>query len=224
MRPSLPSDKCVRLHGSLQALRCSTCQQSCEWTGEQDIVMAAGQLPPCLSCPKTTIKGRKLKPGHLRPDIVLYGEEDGGHLAAAARRIKQDLSCDVDLLLIFGTSLAVSGSMNLARDFAKEVHSHGGTVVFVNRANVAQSVWSGILDFWVEWDCDCWVRDLKRRKPSLREPLVPKRTETIMKALPAVHILREPCEPDMFACNARSLPRLRPGGWGRCGSEPGISA
>jgi hypothetical protein len=40
-------------------------------------------------------------------------------------------------------------------------------VVFVNLTGVAESVWGGVIDYWVEWDCDAWVKDLKKRKPGV---------------------------------------------------------
>jgi hercynylcysteine S-oxide lyase len=40
-------------------------------------------------------------------------------------------------------------------------------VVFVNLTGVAESVWGRVIDYWVEWHCDAWVKDLKKRKPDV---------------------------------------------------------
>ena len=106
---------------------------------------------------------------------------------------KQDLSSGVDVLLIFGISHSAASAVNVAKDFAKEVHRNGGIVVFVYRTKLAQSVWGGIIDFWVEWDCDCWVRGYKSRKPGTYTLVAAEIANA--GALPAIHIVREPGEP-----------------------------
>ena len=88
----------------------------------------------CPACPKATARGRRVEPGPLRPDI----------------------------LLIFSTSLAVHG-IREAKNFAKTVHKNKGMIHFVNREGTTKSDWSGVIDYWAEWDCDAWVRDPKKR-------------------------------------------------------------
>jgi hypothetical protein len=39
-------------------------------------------------------------------------------------------------------------------------------VVFVNLTELAK-IWNGVIDYWVEWDCDAWVGDLVERQPAL---------------------------------------------------------
>ncbi|KAI3326668.1 DHS-like NAD/FAD-binding domain-containing protein [Xylariaceae sp. AK1471] len=153
--------ECVQLHGSLRSLRCLNCRQRCSWDEEQGI-MSVGKLPICPACPKTTARGRRVELGLLRPDIILYGESDP-RADSISEIIQHDLSLDIDLLLIFGTSLAVYGIRELTKNFAKTVHKNKGMVLFINREGPAKSDWSGVIDYWVEWDCDAWVRDLKKR-------------------------------------------------------------
>ena len=62
----------------------------------------------------------------------------------------------------------MQGIQQLTRDFAKVVHKHGGVVVFVNLTQVAEKQWNSVIDYWVEWNCDAWVRDLMKRKPGIR--------------------------------------------------------
>ncbi|KAL2168374.1 hypothetical protein VTG60DRAFT_7353 [Thermothelomyces hinnuleus] len=104
--------------------------------------------------------------GTLRPDIVLYDEQDprAESISAIARH---DQSLRPDVLLIMGTSLATHGVQLLIKDFARVIHKkRAGKVVFVNLTEPAKS-WDGEIDYWVEWDCDAWVRDLVKRQPAL---------------------------------------------------------
>ncbi|KXX77139.1 NAD-dependent histone deacetylase HST3 [Madurella mycetomatis] len=59
------------------------------------------------------------------------------------------------VLLIMGTSLATHGVKHLVKDFAKIIHKRAGKVVFVNLTEPAKT-WDGVIDYWVEWDCDAW--------------------------------------------------------------------
>ena len=66
-----------------------------------------------------------------------------------------------------GTSLKTHGVRNLVKDFAKVIYNRqAGKVVFVNLTKPAKS-WDGVIDYWVEWDCDAWVKDLMGRQPAL---------------------------------------------------------
>jgi len=132
----------------------------------------SGPEPACPRCTKISndrkAGGKRATTiGSLRPDIVLHDEQDprAESISAIARH---DQSLRLDVLLIMGTSLATHGVQRLIRDFARIVHERpAGKVVFVNRTKLAKS-WDGVIDYWVEWDCDDWVRDLVRREPALR--------------------------------------------------------
>lgn len=84
--------------------------------------------------------------------------------------VTHDLGLGPDLLLILGTSLKVHGLKVLVRQFAKAVHSKGGKVVFVNFTKPSESSWGDVIDYWVAWDCDAWVGDLKEKVPALWLP------------------------------------------------------
>ena len=127
--------------------------------------------PPCPGCIKksndrTTRGKRATAIGRLRPDIVLYDEQDPrAELISAI--VQHDQSLRPDVLLIMGTSLATHGVQLLIRDFAKIIHRRrAGKVVFVNRTEPAKS-WDSVIDYWVGWDCDAWVEDLAERRPTL---------------------------------------------------------
>ncbi|ETS75957.1 hypothetical protein PFICI_12901 [Pestalotiopsis fici W106-1] len=174
-RMSTTSDKgveCVFLHGSLQALRCFACAQLCDWGSEdREALTMSGEQPECPHCAGATAarqeKGKRaLGVGVLRPDIVLYGEEHP-QSDLISSIVQHDLSVGPDLMLVLGTSLKVHGLKVMVREFAKAVHQKGGKVVFINFTKPSESIWGDIIDYWVQWDCDAWVDDLKQRKPTL---------------------------------------------------------
>ncbi|OAA67091.1 hypothetical protein SPI_01667 [Niveomyces insectorum RCEF 264] len=167
--------ECVFLHGSLRQLRCFRCGHTTPWDEDnREHETLSGRQPSCPQCEGATAaregRGKRaLAVGKLRPDVVLYGEEHpNAHLIAPI--VQHDLSLAPDMLLILGTSLKVHGLKVLVREFAKAVHIRGGKVVFVNFTKPPESVWSDIIDFWVQWDCDAWVQDLKEKKPVLWLP------------------------------------------------------
>ncbi|KAF3065970.1 NAD-dependent histone deacetylase HST3 [Daldinia childiae] len=202
-RSILAQDKgveCVFLHGSLHALRCFVCGKLCDWDedGRESCTMS-GEQPECPHCAGATAarqeKGKRaLGIGKLRPDIVLYGEEHP-QSDLISPIVQHDLSVGPDLLLILGTSLKVHGLKVMVKEFAKAVHNKGGKVIFINLTRPSDSAWGDIIDYWIEWDCDAWVDDLKDRKPHLwlspdeilqfekqrREALAEKKRETTSK-------------------------------------------
>ncbi|KFY24726.1 hypothetical protein V493_05051 [Pseudogymnoascus sp. VKM F-4281 (FW-2241)] len=164
----------VHLHGSLHSLRCSLCARLAQWDEDRQVTTLAGEGPECPWCSENSArredKGRRgLAVGRLRPDIVLYGEE---HPSAdlVGPLITHDLSLNPDMLLILGTSMRVHGLKVMVREFAKAVHGRGGSVVFVNQTKPPDSVWGDVIDYWVEWDCDAWVADVKQRRDDIWIP------------------------------------------------------
>lgn len=167
--------ECVFLHGSLRALRCFQCGCITDWDDGRELQTMSGQQPPCPRCEDATNarqeRGKRaLGVGKLRPDIVLYGE-DHPESQQISSIIQHDISLAPDMLIIMGTSLKVHGLKTVVREFAKTVHNRkDGKVIFVNYTKPAESVWSDIIDFWVEMDCDSWVEDLKEKKPIIWLP------------------------------------------------------
>ncbi|KAL2258132.1 hypothetical protein VTK26DRAFT_8681 [Humicola hyalothermophila] len=164
--------ECVLLHGSLHRLRCSNCPGTFGWNeGSREMESLPDREPSCPGCTKISedrkAEGKRATAvGKLRPDIVLYDEQDprAEWISAIARH---DQSLRPDALLIMGTSLATHGVQLLIRDFAKVIHERpAGKVVFVNLTEPAKS-WDSVIDYWVKWDCDAWVTDLVKRQPAL---------------------------------------------------------
>lgn len=174
-RHSLGPDRgveCVFLHGSLHSLRCFVCGKLCDWDEDgRESCTLLGEQPECPHCAGATAarqeKGKRaLGIGKLRPDIVLYGEEHP-QSDLISPIVQHDLATGPDLLLVLGTSLRVHGLKVMVKEFAKAVHKKGGKVIFINFTKPSESVWGDILDYWIEWDCDAWVEDLRTRKPLL---------------------------------------------------------
>ena len=165
----------VQLHGNLEYLRCTLCLKLCDWEeDDRHLTMLSGEAPPCPHCIKKTEtrqeKGRRgLSVGTLRPDIVLYGENNP-HDAAIGDVSTHDIKIGPDMCIILGTSLKVHGLKLLLREFSKAVHDRGGKVIFVNNTKPSDSIWGDVIDYWVEWDCDAWVRDVKARREKIWTP------------------------------------------------------
>ncbi|KAI0427718.1 DHS-like NAD/FAD-binding domain-containing protein [Xylaria sp. FL1042] len=164
--------ECVFLHGSLHSLRCFVCGKLCDWDEDgRESCTLSGEQPECPHCAGATAarqeRGKRaLGIGKLRPDIVLYGEEHP-ESDLISPIVQHDLAAGPDLLLVLGTSLRVHGLKVMVKEFAKAVHKKGGKVVFINFTKPSESAWGDVLDYWIEWDCDAWVQDLRTRKPFL---------------------------------------------------------
>ena len=164
----------VQLHGELEKVRCSLCQNMSDWDEKATSSFLDGVAPSCEQCMKKNdereAKGKRgVSVGLLRPNIVLYGEEHhSNHLLAPF--VPFDLNSNPEVLVIMGTSLKVFGLQKIVKDFAKQIHSRKdgkGKVIFVNRTKPAESVWEDVIDQYVAMDCDDWVRDLRVRREDL---------------------------------------------------------
>ena len=164
----------VQLHGDLESLRCTLCQQTCEWQEKDEARLLGGKAPICHFCnilneDRQDRGKRGTKVGTLRPNIVLYGEE---HPSAdvLGKITAHDLALSPDLLLILGTSLHVHGLKVMVREFAKAVHARAGgkgKVVFVNLSKPSDSAWKDVIDYWVSMDCDEWVGAMRRHRSDI---------------------------------------------------------
>lgn len=156
----------VPLHGDLDMLRCSVCQSLMPWDqgDPQSASLLQGRAPDCPVCTEhdmlRRVSGRRSsRIGILRPNVVLYGEE---HPCADAigPLVTADIATCPDLLLIFGTSLKVHGLQKIVKEFANAVHAQkntAGKVVFVNRTPPSSARWKGVIDTWVDMNCDEFV-------------------------------------------------------------------
>jgi NAD-dependent histone deacetylase SIR2 len=174
---------CVPLHGSLANLKCHLCHEAYEWEDyrchiedyiAEDCDTEDGNdeddLTLPLPCPRCNFHfearkeaGMRLLPiGQLRPSMVMLDEihpqgEEIAHL------IRGDELSSPDLLLMLGTSLEVDGPKKLLRQFVRPVRRQGGKIIYVNRLKPPSDC-STLIDYWVQWEVDEWVRDLKGRQ------------------------------------------------------------
>ena len=165
----------VQLHGNLEVLKCSFCRATCEWEEQgREVRFLRGEAPTCPSCEalaqERQDRGKRgTKKGTLRPNIVLYGEENPSADIIGKLSV-HDLSLAPDVLLILGTSLQVHGLKLLVREFAKAVHAKGKgkvKVILVNLSKPLQSIWKDVIDYWVSMDCDEWVDSVRVYRPDL---------------------------------------------------------
>ena len=87
--------------------------------------------------------------------------------------VGHDAKRSPDLLLVIGTSLSTHGVKPLVRSLASSVHSLAitaarpsggkGRVVFIGKTPPS-SAWHDVFDYWIEGDCDTWVREVQRWK------------------------------------------------------------
>lgn len=164
----------VQLHGDLQRLRCTLCQQTLSWDYAHTRPLMAGKAPTCPSCAQVDQsrqdRGKRgTSIGILRPNIVLYGEE---HPSAdiVGDIVSYDLATAPDLLLILGTSLHVHGLKTMVREFSRSVHARAkgrGKVVLVNLSKPADSAWKEVIDYWVCMDCDEWIAKVRQCRPDI---------------------------------------------------------
>jgi len=165
----------VQLHGDLDVLRCTLCQQTSPWDEHgRETRLLTGKALTCQSCIATNLdrqdRGKRgTKIGTLRPNIVLYGEEHPS-ADAVGTITAHDLALSPDLLLVLGTSLHVHGLKVLVKEFAKSVHARAGgkgKVIFVNLSRPTESVWKDVFDYWVDMDCDEWVGAMRKHRHDL---------------------------------------------------------
>lgn len=168
--------KCVPLHGSLANLECHICHEAYEWddyrSDIEDYILKddKDELTLPLPCPRCTTRheareasGKRPSPiGQLRPSMVMLNEPHPQDEEIGFIKWHDGLASP-DLLLVLGTSLKVHGSKTVFREFARKIRGRGGKVIYVNLSKPPSDC-SALIDYWVQWDVDKWVRDLKGRQ------------------------------------------------------------
>ncbi len=101
------STKLIHMHGELAKGLCTACEMRCDWPNDMS---AASQCPHCGSV------------GHMRPDVVWFGE-----MPYQMDRIEAALT-DCDLFISIGTS----GNVYPAAGFVEEARLAGAHTVELN--------------------------------------------------------------------------------------------
>ncbi|ORX83159.1 DHS-like NAD/FAD-binding domain-containing protein [Anaeromyces robustus] len=144
--------KIVQLHGDMDRVVCTLCQETFEFKDEYQAIFKEGNSIPCPSCQsKSNIREmtgkRAISVGSLRPNIVLYNEHhiNGDLINDFAN---YDVSKKPDLLIVIGTSLKVYGIKNLVKRLANVVHARKtGKVIFINKTELCSKTWGDVFDY-----------------------------------------------------------------------------
>ena len=122
--------KTVQLHGRIDEARC----QSCGWVVPLAVDMFSGpDLPGCCHCQEVALRQEKRGKrgrgiGRLRPNIVLYGEENP-NCDFVGQNTMRDLRRGPDAVVVAGTSLKVPGARLMTRELYHTAKARGGLTV-----------------------------------------------------------------------------------------------
>ena len=166
--------RCIPLHGSIRFLVCQVCRYTLPLRLYIDS-LESGVRPPCPSCTEEEetrrLDGKRPRGvGWLRPAIVLYNEHHQDD-ETIGRLVQRDLSkrrngyksSPVDLLLVVGTSLHVSGTKQIIRQFAGALHASRTSsrqsdvdpprTIYLNfDFHGSSKEWEGVFDVWIRGD------------------------------------------------------------------------
>ncbi|CEP16835.1 hypothetical protein [Parasitella parasitica] len=158
----------VRLHGSMDRVKCTLCTASYDFTSDYEDQFRNGNPPICPQCEtydneRTRLGKRQLAMGTLRPNIVLYNEEhpDGETIGKLQNT---DLRRKPDLMIVMGTSLKIPALKKFIKQAAKLIHhsSRNGKVIFINRTAPTKE-WDKVFDYEVLGDTDDWVHLIQQK-------------------------------------------------------------
>ncbi|KAK4047945.1 NAD-dependent deacetylase hst3 [Microbotryomycetes sp. JL221] len=160
---------CVLLHGSVHAIKCSTCSYVGEWSDRFDFAIEQGKSIACPDCShknqnrqhRLSRSCTKTTRSFLRPALLLYDEpmtthSNDSNLIEISKILNKDLNNKPDMLIVWGTSLKIPGFRQLVKRMATQVHVHQGLCILVNREQVGKE-WNQVFDYHFICDCDDFV-------------------------------------------------------------------
>ena len=147
-------ERTVQLHGRIDEAMC----QYCGWNGSLVSDWFCGSDPPdCNRCQGIALDRERMGKrqrgiGRLRPNIVLYGEENpkGDVIGEMA---EQDLKASPEVVFVVGTTLKVPGARRLVTELCYAARTRGGCTVWINR-DALPSALKLPLDLVFQGDCD----------------------------------------------------------------------
>ena len=147
--------KTVQLHGRIDQARCQSCGSIVTLAAVD--TFCGSELPGCGRCQEAVLNRerrgqRKLGVGRLRPNVVLYGEENPNG-DAIGRLTEKDLRNGPNVVLVVGTGLKVRGAKVLVRELCHSAKARGGLAVWVNK-DLPPSDLGFSFDFVFRGDCD----------------------------------------------------------------------
>ncbi|KAI1276145.1 DHS-like NAD/FAD-binding domain-containing protein [Xylaria sp. FL0933] len=121
LQPKGPWPRTIQLHGGLEKMVCSKCNEISQF----DATLFEGpQAPLCKGCEetdnvRTSHAGKRSHGiGRLRPRMVLYNEYNPDE-EAIANVFRADLRARPDAVIVVGTSMKIPGVRNMVKDMCK---------------------------------------------------------------------------------------------------------
>lgn len=157
---------CVQLHGTALEVICTQCSFT-EHTYHHFSTLKSGELPDCPQCKNRNqerrIQGKRPsgRGGLLRPAIILYGESHPkGEDIAEMQGLDEQKA---DNLLVVGTSLKTSGSVDLIKRLSTNVRQNKhGQVYYMDLKNPPNSL-VNVFDCIVQTDCQGFAESMLPR-------------------------------------------------------------
>ncbi|WWC93661.1 hypothetical protein V866_000496 [Kwoniella sp. B9012] len=156
----------IPLHGTIHTLSCTHCHS--KFPIEPYLPLPPDPIP-CPTCDLTStireaLSERSRRKGHLRSDVILYGEEHPqGDLIGGV--VEKDLKA-VDCLVVVGTTVNIPGVKRLIKEMSKALqHQHhhrrrrvtNGKVILIN--DIWPKVEDGLVDYWIQSDIQQFTMD-----------------------------------------------------------------
>ena len=157
---------CVLLHGSVMEVSCTHCSFP-DHIYHHFVTLRSGQLPRCPQCTKQSearrIQGKRSwgQGGLLRPAIILYGET---HPRGEDIAEMQDLDArKADNILVVGTSLKTSGSVDLIKKLSASLRKNRrGQVYYMDLQNPPLNL-ANVFDQVIKTDCQTFAGYMLQR-------------------------------------------------------------
>ena len=167
---TLPTERIVHLHGTLETLHCTICTYTQVFSSENYTNYERNGIPhKCPSCVdrvgvRISLGRRPLPIGLLTPPILLYNHinasrntipnfevKQGEMIASALLEDESILKRKKNaILFVIGTSCKVIGVKKLI----KRISPLSSMVVFINKTPLAQKEWNSVFNTQLIGDCD----------------------------------------------------------------------
>lgn len=135
LQPKGPWPKTIQLHGGLEKMVCSKCNEISQFDAS---LFEGPQAPLCRGCEetdnvRTSHAGKRSHGiGRLRPRMVLYNEYNPDE-EAIANVFRADLRARPDAVIVVGTSMKIPGVRNMVKDICKKTRDRrDGITAWIN--------------------------------------------------------------------------------------------
>ncbi|TGJ83698.1 hypothetical protein E0Z10_g5061 [Xylaria hypoxylon] len=135
LQPKGPWPKAIQLHGGLEKMVCSKCNEISQFDAS---LFEGPQAPLCKGCEetdnvRTSHAGKRSHGiGRLRPRMVLYNEYNPDE-EAIANVFRADLRARPDAVIVVGTSMKIPGVRNMVKDMCKVTRDRrDGVTAWIN--------------------------------------------------------------------------------------------